>query len=562
MSDLRPNDDESALPPAPGDEPLAAESGSSGGGRSRGLRIAVVAAIVVGLLAVSGAAAAFFMFRGSPEVVLDKIPASADVVVVVHLDPAASQKMNLFRMTEKFPDLGSRDELATKLQRALDESLGDTGLTHEDLAWVGGEAGGFVTIGAGSPSYAILIASKDDGAASGTLETLRSQSSATYHEAEIQGIDAWISEDADQPTTAIVDHVVVLASDENALRSVIDTFNGGSAIADDATFTKVMDQLPKDNLGFAYANVGNVVSLLGALPSSMTGLPAVPEQLSSLQALGYAVSAEPDGLAIDGVTVNDESKLTQQQRDDLAAGDGPNALLDLVPADAFAVIASGGIGSQLQHAAEQIGQLDPSSAREVERWDLLGPRGLLTHLTGETAVQVGPGQGLLPVEATALIGVDDADAVHGWLDRHLPKVFGMAHAHLPLQTEEHNGVTITYTDPLSGAPPVAWGVADGAVVVGLSAKSVEEAVDLSQGAPSISSDPGFQQATSGLPGTESVVYIDVGSILTTVQNIVPEQAYNDFLANGGRDVQPITLVVAGGESDEHGSRNRILIAIP
>src|SRR3954464_11622075 len=79
--------------------------------------------------------------RSAARRVLDKIPTDADAVVVGHLDPAASQKMNLFRTASKFPDVGTGQVLTQKLDGMLDDGLSASGLTHEDLGWVGGEIG-------------------------------------------------------------------------------------------------------------------------------------------------------------------------------------------------------------------------------------------------------------------------------------------------------------------------------------------------------------------------------------------------------------------------------------
>ena len=78
----------------------------------------------------------------------------------------------------------------------------------------------------------------------------------------------------------------------------------------------------------------------------------------------------------------------------------------------------------------------------------------------------------------------------------------------------------------------------------------------------IATDADYSAATDGLPGTESLVYVDVQGILTAVQNILPGQAYQDFLNQGGENLQPITVVVAGSESDEQGSSSRFLVGIP
>ncbi|HLB40129.1 MAG TPA: hypothetical protein VJM84_06715, partial [Actinomycetota bacterium] len=137
------------LPPSP--TPAPAPKGG------RGARLALIIGIAVVLLGGAAGAAGYLFLRGAPEAVLDKVPASADVVVVAHLDPAASQKMNLFRMAEKFPALGSREELTRLFNDALDGVLSGSGLSHEDLSWVGGEAGGYVDIGLGTPTYAIMF---------------------------------------------------------------------------------------------------------------------------------------------------------------------------------------------------------------------------------------------------------------------------------------------------------------------------------------------------------------------------------------------------------------------
>ena len=133
---------------------------------------------------------------------------------------------------------------------------------------------------------------------------------------------------------------------------------------------------------------------------------------------------------------------------------------------------------------------------------------MLQHLTGDVGVEVGPGSGLLPVGGTVMIGVDDTGAVQSWLDTHLPAL--LAQAGVPglsgrtLKTEDYQGVKITY-----GAlptTPVAWGVVNGALVVGLTPNAVEQAVDLSQGnGSSITSDADYSSATSGLPGTRTVL---------------------------------------------------------
>ena len=559
MSDQRPPQEPPASvppPPAPdATQPIAPLTTREP--RSRAATIALLVAAAVVLLGVIGASAAYFLLRGSPEAVLTKVPSGADFVAVAHLDPAASQKMNLFRMAEKFPDIGSEEQLTQKVDGMLDDALSGSGLTHEDLGWVGGEVGGYADVGAGSPSYAVMIASDDNGAASAALQKTRDTSGTTYTSSTMDGVEVWSPASSDQPTEAILDDTVVLASSPEAMQAVITTSNGDTTIQDDATFTGVMDELPDDNLGFVYVNVGSIASLVDLIPGQTSGLTS---QLDAYKGAAFSISAESNGLAIDSAVTTDPSKLTAAQRE--ALGSGPNPLLALAPADAYAVVTSSGIGSALEDSVTQFAQLGPAPARTIERLGLIGPNGVLQHLTGDLGLQVGPEpSGLLPVGGTVMIGINDATAVQSWLDRHVPGLLaeaGPGFVSGSLRTEDYQGVKITYA-PTS----VAWGVVDRALVVGASVKSVEQAVDLSQGnGSSITSNGDFTSATDGLPGTQTLLYVDVSGILTAVQGFLPDDVYQQFLENGGKNLQPIKAVVAGSSSTETVSTYRLFIEVP
>ena len=584
MSDQMPPDEHvpppegppsTALPPVPGEAPPVAAP------PARRKRKAIVAVVVALALVVVGSVGAlgYFKMRGAEGAVLDKVPANADVVFVAHLDPAASQKANLFRMTEKFPDLGSREQLTQRLNEMVDEAFAGSGFSHEDLDWIGGEAGGFVDIGAGVPSYAAVIAVDDEDAASTALKTIRESNSSgtTFTSTTISGVDVSVASSSDEPTTAVFDGVAVVASDENAMRSVIDTAQGASSVQDDAVFQDVMNRLPDDNLGFVFVNVHELLSLLGSIPAGL--IPNMPStaQFEGLEGVGFSVAAEPDGLAIDGVVTTDPSKLSQAQRDALAAGDQPNPLLPLTPADSYAVVAIGGAASNqgmnpaaaLNNALDQIAQVDESAARELRR---LHVDDLLKHFTGDAAVQVGAGTGLLPVGGTVVVGIDDADAVSAWLDRYVPILLSQAPEgpRITISSEDHDGVKITVLSGKSesfraDAPfqPISWAVLDDALVVGMSPADVAKVIDLAHGTgASITTDPGYTAATADVPGTNSVLYVDVQAILSAVKGFLPAEQYQEFLDQGGSNLEQIEAVVAGGTSDEHASTTRLLIKIP
>lgn len=76
----------------------------------RGRKAVVIAVASVVGLAGFAAAASFMALRGSGEALASKIPADTDIVVTAYLDPAASQKVNLFRAwtTTRSAGSGSR----------------------------------------------------------------------------------------------------------------------------------------------------------------------------------------------------------------------------------------------------------------------------------------------------------------------------------------------------------------------------------------------------------------------------------------------------------------------
>src|SRR4029079_13402533 len=162
--------------------------------------------------------------------------------------------------------------------------------------------------------------------------------------------------------------------------------------------------------------------LASLVPGGMGGLDT---QLAAYQGAGYSISAESDGLALDGAVTTDPSKLTDAQRE--ALGSGPNPLLAITPADAYAVFAASGVGKALEESVTQFAQLGPGPARTIERLGLIGPNGVLQHLTGDLGLQVGPEpSGVLPAGGTVMIGINDASAVQSWLDRHVPGLLAEA----------------------------------------------------------------------------------------------------------------------------------------
>lgn len=542
----------------------------------RGLKIAGIALATVLVLAGAAGAAGFMLLRGSGEVILDKIPASADVVVTANLDPAASQKVNLLRMASKFPALGGQDGLQQRLNETLDDLLRDVGMTHDDVRWVGSEVGLYVDVkSAQETTYAALIATDDEAAAASSLQKFRAgleSKGASFHVSDHDGVEVTVSASPEHPSFAIVDGVVVLGSDEGAVSAVIDTAHGGSAIADDPAFQRVSGALPQSRLGIAFVNTGQLLGTFGDVLGA-AGLTTGVTSLDALDGAGISVSAESDGLALDTVMMYDDAKLSDVQKRTLSAADHPNQLIDLIPDDALGMYAVEHLDAAITDQVDRISSSDPQADEEFRRLGLTGSGGLLSQLTGDVAAAASPEAGPVPVGGVLMFGTKDPDATSKWLDttlQSLPLGAGgvscsfegtcLSGESVRWVTEEHSGIPVTYAS--DAAFPVAYAVIGDVAVLGSSRSQIVSVIDVQRGGGAISGDPRFTSATASVPTDDGVLYLDVPAIVAVVRGQLPPAEAASFDNQVGEALKPIQAVVAGTKNEPDIQRTRLFIRIP
>jgi hypothetical protein len=546
--------------------------------RRRGLKVAGIALATVLVLFGAAGAAAFMLLRGSGEVILDKVPASADVVVTANLDPAASQKVNLLHIASRFPALGGQDQLRQQLNQTLDGLLRDVGMTHEDVQWVGPEVGLYVDVKSPQEtSYAALIATHDEGAAVASLQKFRAgleSQGATFHSSDHDGVQITVSATSDHPSFAIVDGVVVLGSDEGAVAAVIDTAHGGSSIADDATFQRVTGALPRSRLGVAFVDTAQLLGTFGDVLGA-AGITTGVTSLDALDGVGVSLSAESDGLALDTVMMYDDAKLSDVQRQTLSAADHPNKLIDLIPDDALGMYAVEHLDAAIADQVGRIAASDPQADQEFKRLGVTGTGGLLSQLTGDVAAAASPEQGTIPVGGVLMVGTNDPAATSKWLDDTLQSLplgasgascssdggCRITHETARWATESHGGVTVTYAS--SGAAlPVAYAVIGDVAVVGSSRAQVEHVIDVHAGGGAISAAARFTSATASVPTDDGVLYLDVPAIVNVIRGQFPSAEGASFDNEIGQSLKPIEAVVAGTKNEPDLQRTRLFIWIP
>ncbi|MGZ8652819.1 MAG: DUF3352 domain-containing protein [Actinomycetota bacterium] len=532
--------------------------------------LALVIAVFV-VLGAGGAAFAFMKLRGSPDLLMRQVPAGADVVATIYLDPAASQKLNLFRMTGRFPVLGSESDLTQRLDTLLDEVGQAVGLDHNDFDWIGSQAAVVVDLPGGStPNFEILIDVDDIDAAKATLaeglNNAAAQSGMTWHTTPYKGVDV-VSSSAGTGAYAFVGDTLVLGSTTIGVESIIDTDQGGASLADSADFQATSDGLPDGRLAFVFVNVRTLLPLAQEALSPISGATVGGLDMSAFQAfrgIGMTISAEPDGLALDINEALDPTMLTESQQAAIAEPHD-NPLTSFVPPDAFGLAQAQHVDAMIDAAISQLETASPDVTAQLSEAGITGPDGLLSALSGDVTLEVGPGTPDSPVSGALILGVDDATKFEAAVaklkdlatSQACPGSASSGSCSPPeWRTEEYKGTTISSLSAGDGMS-IAYAMLDGAGAIGVGPDSIKALIDAAAG-ENITSSSNFTTAQDAVPSQSAFFYLDLRAALQTAASNAPDPGLSQAL----RTLGPIQAIAIGQENASDHSHVRFMILIP
>lgn len=576
----RAANESSPVPPA---NASPAERGSRPPRRSRIRTGVLAAAAVVVVGAPSAAAVALALHRGGNGVpaLETLLPAGHDVYALADLDPSLTDKARI--LLHRFPDLSSEAQLQSKLRSAIDDGLRPTGLSFaKDVQpWLASQLAAVASIDGGDNS-AFLLSSKDDGAARAALTRLR-----TGPEGQKYGWsdsdDHGVTISSGKPTTTsstqplvytLVDHVVVIGTSTAAVAEVIDTAQGRrAALPSNARFAGTMSLLPSNRLGFVYLDGPALARKLrsSAGLSSADQSPGLAQALSELDAvrgLAAAVTAESSSVTADTVVNLDPAKLTSDTRRQLSAVPRQNAALGFVPARAYGFIAFPGVQAAGKALSSYLDTADQSTRQSVDRLGLTGPQGVLAHLTGDAAIEVGPGAARYP-RGALLVGTDDETGMRAFLSQTV----GLAAAGasgagatgspaVAPHSETYRGVSITSVTVagLSGAGvEPAYAVTGGMAIVASSPDEVKAAIDAHTGG-GITSAADFQAAGRAAGTQDPFLYLNIAATVGAVRQGLPLESLGSFDRQVAPNLAPLRAVmVAGGAAPDRLSARLVLL---
>jgi hypothetical protein len=600
-----------SLPPPPEAAELDANAPAN-----RGRRGVVVAALILVTLIVLGgvaAGAAVFVLRGSPERLSMRVPHDADFFATAYLDPSASQKLQLERILRRFPAFGGASRIDQKVDGVLDGVLAPSGLTAADVRpWLGSQVGVAGRVGDAGTSFAVLVDSVDDEAAEAALADLRrvgpfAGDAYAWASTTRSGATLWVGRPrfgGDPLVLAVDDGTAIVGNSIEFASAVVSTPDDVPSLDEAAGFRAATASLPRDRLALAYVNVGSLLERLGAggpggilgpTPVAGSSVASVPDA-RAIQGLAMSLRAEAEGLALDITTTIDETKLTPEARALLerprAAAMSPSGVLSWVPSDVYGVFATSTLREQIESG---LGGGEAAGVPALQRLGLTGPDGVLANLTGELALEVGPGSSQYPTGAL-IIGTADAEGMRSFLDRvsgHLadllaPSVDAAALSALDGMEGSENGLRragrLAARDerprwtvaqyrgasirslqvPRQGEFELepSYAVVDGVAILAASPEGIQRAIDAHAGRPIV--DAAEYQASLRAIGDlrEQYLYVDVDRIARAIADALPLEDRAAFERAAAPNLAPIDALVMSGGSTETGSSARVVLLIP
>jgi hypothetical protein len=383
-----------------GGAPLAREP------RSGGRKAVLAGAIVVGLAAVGGGVWAATSFFASGPQPAEALPASTIGYASIDLDPSGGQKIEAFRMLNKFPafkdkiGLDAGDDIKRAIFDRAEVSQACDGLDYaRDIEpWLGDRAAiAAVDLGKAQPTPTAVVQVTDGDAAADGLAKIR--------ECAGDNTGGW----------SITGEWAVLAETQS-LAEEIDGETAKATLADDETFQKwtgevgdagvlnlyaapaagdyLADNL--DNVGFpfgqmmaTYGGAGSMAEVEG----SSTGPELPDEMVEGLRDFqGEAATLRFDDGALELESVGDAT-MTKQS---FAATDAGDDVLATLPADTAAAVGVGLQDGWAQRLLDQFagalgnGQGPDQLVAQAEQWTGLAlPEDLETLFGDSTVLAVG-----------------------------------------------------------------------------------------------------------------------------------------------------------------------------
>lgn len=321
MSDQTPSYQPPDAPGGTPADPTAPQEKGSG----RGKKIAAGAGLATLVAVVGGGAFAYNELSGGGTQPADVLPASSDVMVRLDLDPSASQKVELFQMLNKFPEVGEAlgiedSDKADIRERVVDgliaEQCDDIDYTDDVEPWIGDRIG--MSAEVKDERFLIAVQVTDESKAKDGIDKLFDCTGSDYGIAFHEGY-------------------ALISEKQGDVDDALDDIKEGT-LADDEDYSNRIDQLGEQGIASMWADMPAMADLAADAAESSTGPGTVTEeqvdQLKELGTVAIALRAQDSAMEVAGIA--DESKQFDADKDAPSLSDLPS---DTVIAATFSGVA-------------------------------------------------------------------------------------------------------------------------------------------------------------------------------------------------------------------------------
>jgi hypothetical protein len=534
--------------------------------------------IGAGLALVAGAAGVLASPLGDSLWALLGRPANAaltllplDTPAYIRLTPTGPQLKHAEALKARFQAVPELKSAWTQAERSLAREQ-NVSWEADILPWLGPEivvalpSAKGLGQARGAPELLLVAATRDSARSDAFIKKVRESQERrgdTFSAKQHNGV-AYLTDGKDT-SIATVNNFVVFATTETLLQRTIDlaTGKGGQSLADHPTYQEVIKSLPADRLGDVYIDLLPFVNELGSQRD--TGLSARQrEALLSMRALALALRLEPDGLAIDTVTLYDPGKMSAEQQALAKQGANPLKVVGALPDETLAFLALRDLRAVWQVAAPARGSFAGGIEAVNRATGLNVDEDVFGWLTGEV--------GLALIEDTAGFGGNVQLPVGGLLlieaaDRRLVEAklaklrAALERQGLRFSAQSIGGVEMHVLTGGRGMPSIGYGFAGDFLVIGTSPNALEQAVQSKTA--SVAGASAYQGVSAALPKERvAMLYADVARLAPLVSRLGGGSDDEARLALAG--LRPVKAI--GLASEPMGANNvqrgRLFISIP
>jgi hypothetical protein len=345
--------------------------------------------------------------------------------------------------------------------------------------------------------------------------------------------------DADDVVLREIDGWTAVAENDAVLDRVEQAADGDS-LADSERFSDAMERLPDEALMKLFANGERATEALEKLQRR-----PIPERVGRFVMAAMAVEAEENGVRFIGYSRFDDARIGTPEI---------GALLELVPADAYAFVNFHGYDGELGLAEEFRSEPELQSVLgEVERFLGVTLDDLTSLFDHEGILYIRPGA-LIP-EITLVLEVDEERKALQTVDRLAERAGALGAAPRSRSIDGVEAKELSF-----GQFSLLYAAFDGRLVVTTQADGI---ADLNAGGDKLVDEDRYQDAreAAGVPDDEDVLlYFDLQKtvdIAEQIAQLADEPLPSDVRAN----LEPLRSLIGSGKLDPEDTTLRLFLQV-